>query len=217
MPQIELTPFLESFLFGAANSLHCACMCGPLALAFGVGGAAAAAYQTGRGLAYAALGTGLGAGGALLGSDRIAAPAAAVAFVLAAGLLVLAVAGDRALRLPGLGQVVRPLLAAVRGLPPLRRAFVCGVATPLLPCGLLWSACAGAAVSGSAVAGGTVMLGFALGSLPLLLLAQHRARALMLRIPPRTLALVQRAALLVAAAVLAVRGAMALSGGGCCH
>jgi uncharacterized protein len=92
-----------------------------------------------------------------------------------------------------------------------------GLATPLLPCGLLWSACAGAAVAGSSLAGGTVMLGFALGSLPLLLLAQTQAGRLARHFGPRTLMWVQRGSMLLAAGLLAWRGILALQGESCCH
>ena len=69
-----MQPLFESFVFGMANSLHCACMCGPLALAFhGTQGPAAGGallYQSGRFASYATVGTGLGAAGAVLGAER---------------------------------------------------------------------------------------------------------------------------------------------------
>jgi sulfite exporter TauE/SafE len=212
-----MSPFFESFVFGAANSVHCACMCGPLALSWGGGALGSAAWQGGRLLAYTLIGTGLGTFGVALGSDRIATPTAWIAFVLAAGLLLLATVGERgAVRIPGLGAAVQRVLQAGRALPPPGRALLLGAATPLLPCGLLWSACAGAAVAGSAADGAAVMAGFAAGSLPLLFVAQTRAASLARRFSPRALALVQRAAMLGVAALLVWRGATAF-GGGCCH
>jgi sulfite exporter TauE/SafE len=95
------------------------------------------------------------------------------------------------------------------------RALLLGATTPLLPCGLLWSACAGAAVAGSALAGAEVMAGFALGAVPLLLLAHANAPSLARRLPPATLAWIQRGAMLSAAALLVWRGMQAKSGG-CC-
>lgn len=82
---------------------------------------------------------------------------------------------------------------------------------------MLWSACAGATLAGGAIAGGVAMLGFALGSLPLLLLAQTQAVPLARRFGPRTLAIVARATMLVAAGVLVWRGIAAQSGGCCGH
>jgi sulfite exporter TauE/SafE len=213
-----MTPWLESFVFGAANSLHCACMCGPLALAFQGGAKGAWAYHAGRTAAYGLVGVGLGGLGAVCGTRTIATPTAWVAFVLAGGLLVLALVGERgALRVPGLGSVLPRLLAASRALSPGVRAGLFGMATPLLPCGLLWAACGGACVSGSALAGGSVMTGFALGSLPLLLLAQTQMGSLARRFGPTVLQRVQRSAMLLAAAILVWRGVVSMQGGSCCH
>ena len=58
----------DSFVFGAANSVHCACMCGPLALAFGGGRSGAVTYQLGRTMSYALVGSILGVTGKALGS-----------------------------------------------------------------------------------------------------------------------------------------------------
>lgn len=212
-----MTPLFESFVFGAANSVHCACMCGPLALAFGGGVQGASAYHAGRTLSYGALGVVLGGIGAVFGARELSTPSAWVAFVLAAGLVLLALVGERgAVNIPGLGRVVQAAMARARTLRPLLRSGLLGLFTPLLPCGLLWAACAGAAVAGSPLAGGAVMLGFALGSLPLLFLAQTQVGALLRRFGPRALANVQRLAMLSAAALLLWRGWVSMQGTGCC-
>ena len=213
-----MTPWFESFVFGAANSVHCACMCGPLALCFQGGARGAMAYHLLRTISYGAVGVGLGGIGASLGSRQLGTPTAWVSFVLAAGLIVLALLGERgALKIPGLGQLLQRAMAKSRGLSPTWRAGLLGLFTPLLPCGLLWAACAGAAISGSAIGGGGVMTGFALGSLPLLLLAQTQAVALARRFGPRPLFWLQRGAMLLAAGTLAWRGWIALQGDSCCH
>lgn len=213
-----MTPWFESFVFGAANSVHCACMCGPLALAFQGGAKGAFSYHIGRTVSYGALGVGLGAFGTTVGSREIGTPTAWVSFVLAAGILVLVLVGERgALRIPGLGQLTQRVLGKTRRLPPTWRGLALGLGTPLLPCGLLWSACAGATIAGSALGGGGVMVGFALGSLPLLLLAQTQAGRLAQRFGPHTMRRVQRAAMLLAAGILIWRGALALQGESCCH
>ncbi len=213
-----MTPWFESFVFGAANSVHCACMCGPLALAFQGGVKGAVSYHIGRTSSYGALGVALGAFGTAVGSRELGTPTAWVSFVLAAGILVLALVGERgAIRIPGLGNLAQNVLGRARRLPPTWRAGALGLATPFLPCGLLWSACAGAAVAGSALAGGGVMTGFALGSLPLLLLAQTQAGRLAQRFGPRTMQFVQRGAMLLAAGILIWRGVVAMQGESCCH
>lgn len=213
-----MTPWLDSFIFGTANSLHCACMCGPLALAFQGGTKGAASYHLGRVLSYGAVGVALGGLGSALGAAGLGAGSAWVAFTLALGLVVLALLGERgAMAIPGLGGAIQRAMARTRGWSPTARAGALGLATPLLPCGLLWAACAGASLAGSAVDGGGVMLGFALGSLPLLLLAQTQAVALARRFGPRTLQWLQRGAMLLAAGTLAWRGWLALQGDSCCH
>lgn len=213
-----MTPWFESFVFGAANSVHCACMCGPLALAFQGGARGAVSYHGGRATAYGSIGVGLGGLGSALGSNELGTPTAWVAFVLAGGLLLMVLVGERgAVKIPGLGNALQKVMAATRALSPTARAGLMGLATPLLPCGLLWSACAGAAMAGSALAGGGVMLGFALGSLPLLLLAQTQAGRLAQRFGPTTLRWVQKAAMLLAAGVLVWRGVLAAQGSSCCE
>ncbi|MFM1872811.1 MAG: hypothetical protein RL398_2233 [Planctomycetota bacterium] len=213
-----MTAFVESFVFGVANSVHCACMCGPIAVALHANATSALWYHSGRTVAYGALGVGLGAVGAAFGTRELGAPTAWVSFVLAAGLVMLALTGERGvLRIPGLGGALQSVLRRGRTLPGFARALLLGLATPLLPCGLLWAAFASAAVAGSPLGGGSVMTGFALGSLPLLLFAQLQAHWLTKRFGPTTLLWIQRSAMLVAAGVLAWRGVVAMQGESCCH
>lgn len=213
-----MTLLLESFVFGVVNSIHCACMCGPLALAFQSGKSGAVAYHITRASSYTVLGAALGGLGTVLGSQQLGSPTAYVAFVLAAGLIVLATIGERgAIAIPGLSNALKKAMAKSRGWSSTRRAALLGLFTPLLPCGLLWAALAGAAVAGSALDGGTVMAGFALGSLPLLFLAQTQATRLASRFGPNTVRWVQRTAMLTAAGMLIWRGVISLQGESCCH
>jgi sulfite exporter TauE/SafE len=193
-------------------------MCGPLAVAFHGGTGSSMSYQGGRAISYGLLGVALGGAGAVLGLQQLHVPTAWVAFVLAAGLVVLALIGERGvIRVPWLGDVLQRILQRSRTLQPALRALAMGLATPLLPCGLLWSACTAAMVAGSPLAGGEVMLGFALGSLPLLALAQTIAPALARRWSPIAVQRVQRTAMLLAAGLLVWRGIMAMQGGSCCQ
>lgn len=210
--------WFDSFVFGAANSLHCACMCGPLALTLhgSIGGAMS--YHLGRLLAYGAIGVVLGGLGAVLGAGSLAAPGAVVSFVFAAGILILVLFGDRgALRVPVLSDLAARANARTRRMPPLARALALGLVTPLLPCALLWSTFPGAAVAGSAIDGGGVMAAFALGTLPVLFLAQTLMPWMATRLGPRAVKIVQRTAMLLAAAALIYRGYANLGGGSCCH
>lgn len=209
---------LDSFVFGVVNSIHCACMCGPLALAFQSGTRGAIAYHVMRASSYTVIGAALGGLGTVLGSQQLASPTAYVAFVLAAGLIALVTIGERgAITIPGLSNVLKKAMAKSRGWSPTRRAALLGLFTPLLPCGLLWAALAGATVAGSGIDGGTVMAGFALGSLPLLFLAQTQATRLASRFGPKTVRWVQRTAMLTAAGMLIWRGIVSLQGETCCH
>lgn len=213
-----MTLLFESFVFGAVNSIHCACMCGPLALTFQSGTRSAIAYQLTRAISYTVIGAALGGIGTALGSRQLASPTAYVAFVLAAGLIVLATVGERgAIKIPGLNQLLQRAMSRSRGWSANRRAALLGAFTPLLPCGLLWAALAGAAVAGSPFDGGQVMLGFAAGSLPLLLIAQTQATMLAHRLGPNAMRWVQRTAMLTAAGMLIWRGVVALQGESCCH
>ncbi|GAB4144131.1 MAG: sulfite exporter TauE/SafE family protein [Planctomycetota bacterium] len=207
-----MTPLLESFLFGLVNSLHCAGMCGPLALSLGGG---AWTYQAGRLISYGTLGVVVGSLGRGLGSGELGTPSAWVAFALALGLLMLALVGDASsIRIPVVSRWLARGVAAARALPARRRGAVVGLLTPLLPCGLLWAAVAAAALSGSWLGGAQVMVGFALGAVPLLSLAQ--GLALHRRLSPLALARIRRGAMLLAAAALIWRGAHALGSGSCC-
>ena len=213
-----MTLLFDSFVFGIVNSIHCACMCGPLALAFQGGATGAVAYHITRAVSYTSIGLVLGGLGTVLGSQQLGSPTAYVAFVLAAGLIVLATVGERgAIAIPGLSNTLKKAMSRSRKWSPSKRAAVLGLFTPLLPCGLLWAALAGATVAGSAFDGGTVMAGFALGSLPLLFLAQTQATRLASRFGPNTIRWVQRTAMLTAAGMLIWRGVISLQGESCCH
>lgn len=167
------------------GSLHCAGMCGGLVL-FAVGSDGRprrrlplhVAYHGGRGLAYTLLG--LAAGGLGAATDiaatinenvRASAVVAGVLMVLLGVVALsqnLGVAGITA-RLPK--RVQRATEAAHRwafGLPPLHRAAVVGLLTPMLPCGWLYAFVIVAAGTGSVLFGGVVMAAFWAGTLPVM-------------------------------------------------
>lgn len=201
-----MSAFAESFLLGLVQSLHCATMCGPLASC--VGGSGAVTWHAGRAASYAAAGVALGSLGSGLGTTQLASPGAVAALILAAGLLVTTVFGERVLAIPGFGRIARPLLGAVMRLPLATRGLALGAVSVLLPCGLLWLALAAAAVSGGPVQGAVAMLGFVLGSLPLLVGAQLGLAA----VP----APIRRLLPLVACALLVWRAWSGLWGHSCC-
>ena len=165
-----------AFLLGLVGSLHCAGMCGPLALALpAVGDTTPAyvlgrvAYNAGRIITYCLLGIVFGLAGwtfLLAGLQRWVSIALGVALLL--GLFA-----SRRLAL------ARPVTFAVNQLKArmsvlLRRRSlaglgVLGLLNGLLPCGLVYVACAGAAASGSVLAGASYMTAFGVGTVPMML------------------------------------------------
>jgi sulfite exporter TauE/SafE len=165
-----------AFLLGLFGGLHCAGMCGPLALALPAtrGGRlrfafGRLAYNTGRILTYTLVGAvvglvgktvvlvgvqrwvsiGLGVGllGGWLMSQRLA-PAAAVAALV--------------------GRLKRAMSALLRGR-SIAALGLLGMLNGLLPCGLVYVAAAGAATTSGPLAGAAFMVAFGLGTLPTML------------------------------------------------
>lgn len=165
-----------AFLLGLIGSLHCAGMCGPIAIAQPVTGkttatfiAGRAAYNGGRISTYMLLGLlfgTLGSSFSLLGVQRWVS--------LVAGIVILVVlfaswrhrANVQVSRWVGflkghLGKLLRRT--------GLGATFLLGNLNGLLPCGLVYAACAGAAAAGSSVGGLQYMLSFGLGTIPMML------------------------------------------------
>jgi sulfite exporter TauE/SafE len=151
-------------------------MCGPLALALPPSGTGAVSYATGR-LAYnfgrIITYTVLGLFFGLVGRSLVLAgvqrwTSIALGIFLMAGLLA-----SRKISLGGplyavvgslrshMGRLLRQRTIASLG--------VLGLLNGLLPCGLVYVACAGATVTGSAASGAAYMVVFGLGTLPMML------------------------------------------------
>jgi uncharacterized protein len=165
-----------AFLLGLVGSLHCAGMCGPLALALPAAGNTTpgyvlgrVAYNAGRLVTYCLLGIVFGLAGwtfLLAGLQRWVSIALGVALLL--GLLA-----SRKLALwrpvtSGISQLKSRMSVLLR-----RRSFtalaVLGLLNGLLPCGLVYVACAGAAATGGTLAGATYMTAFGIGTVPMML------------------------------------------------
>jgi sulfite exporter TauE/SafE len=167
---------LTAFVLGLAGSLHCAGMCGPLALALPKTGTGVLSlilgrvgYNLGRILTYCALGLVFGLVGRTLllaGIQRWLSIALGV--VLLAGLVT-----SRRLALwrpvTVLVEQLKSRLSALLR----RRSFAAlvtlGLLNGLLPCGLVYVACAGATVTGGILAGARYMAAFGAGTLPMML------------------------------------------------
>ncbi|MBM3991075.1 MAG: sulfite exporter TauE/SafE family protein [Planctomycetes bacterium] len=161
MSATALVPYLA---LGLAGSLHCAGMCGPLALSFALARGAPRSvdvlcYVVGKAAMYAVLALLAQRSVLALGAREaswVGASRAAFA-VLAAGVMIcVALSGLGWLHLPRwklLGPLEGPWRAAVRGsdeLPLALRGLAFGAANGLLPCGLSWSAIALGAAEGGA-------------------------------------------------------------------
>ena len=165
-----------AFILGLVSSAHCAGMCGPLALAMpgaGTSGprfwAGRLGYNLGRILTYTALGVVFGLVGRTLflaGLQRWLSVGLGAA--LLAGLLI-----SRRL------AWWRPLTALLERFQPnmslllRRRSFgslvALGLLNGLLPCGLVYVACAGAAATSGILAGARYMAAFGAGTAPVML------------------------------------------------
>lgn len=160
------------FVAGLATSLHCAGMCGLLTCGLGIAGrgpalASVGLYHFARLAGYAVAGGLMGFLGGRLGFafDPAGVPWLPVLLILF--LLAIVVGLDKRLgAIPGLGRAMMRIRMKTLRFPPLLRAGVIGLATPLLPCGPLYAMLALALAGGSTVRGVETMLAFGLGALP---------------------------------------------------
>lgn len=178
---------LAGAAIGFLGSLHCVGMCGGIAGAFSAaaprrgGGSDAVlrslAYNAGRIGSYATAGALAGGlGGALAGlggpNGTLALRGLAALLIIAAGLYV-GGWSTFVTRIEALGSALwRRLAPLTRRLGPIGSvpaAFALGALWGWLPCGLVYSALAVAAASGSSGDGALVMAGFGAGTLPAML------------------------------------------------
>jgi len=222
-----------AFVLGLVGSLHCAGMCGPLALALPAAGNTTRAYlpgrlayNLGRIVTYCALGVIFGLVGKTL---LLAGIQRWVSIGLGAALLTGSLTSRRLV-------LWRPVLALVERLKSrmsvlLRRRSLAslgmlGLLNGLLPCGLVYVACAGATATGRVSGGVEYMAAFGAGTVPLML-----AISLLGKLVPLSLRLKLRRAIPVSVCLLAVllilRGMslgipylspdLSVGSAGCCH
>lgn len=168
--------FWLAFMLGLAGSAHCAGMCGPIALALPTGGRRGwalvpnrVAYNAGRVTTYCLLGVVFGLIGrslALAGVQRWVSIGLGVAilvglFVVQARALTMRFALPVAWLKSALGRLIRQQ--------DLRSQYLLGGLNGLLPCGLVYIACVGAAATGGLFSGVQYMLAFGVGTVPMML------------------------------------------------
>ncbi len=168
--------YWTAFILGLVGSLHCAGMCGPLALALPAAGRTAPAfvlgrlaYHLGRLVTYAILGLVFG----LLGRSLLLAGLQRwVSITLGLALFIGLITSRRlAQRFPVPAIVERlksRMSALLRRRSPAALAGL-GLLNGLLPCGLVYVAAAGATATGSLLAGTQYMIAFGVGTVPLML------------------------------------------------
>ena len=164
-----------AFLLALVGSLHCAGMCGPLALALPGGNSTAVfflgriAYNGGRLVTYCVLGAMFGLVGksfALFGWQRWVSLSAGI-FILIALLI--------SSRISLAARASRPITFLKSGLAKLLRqstltsTFSLGLLNGFLPCGLVYAACAAATAASGMVQGVSYMAAFGLGTVPMML------------------------------------------------
>ena len=190
---------------GLITSLHCVGMCGPLACAVcpkrdtsGRRWLALPLYHFGRLISYTLLGCLLGWAGQSLRSFIPTEIPEIVPWAFIALFLIIFLGWEKKWTLrewPWLMRL-RLLLPAPSAGPS--TAFLLGLGTPLLPCGPLYLVFGLALVAGSAAHGAMMMMLFALGTVPLLLLLQEGVMRWQNVVSPITLRQLQRGLALLA-------------------
>jgi sulfite exporter TauE/SafE len=193
-----------AFLLGFVGSAHCAGMCGPLALALPHWGrgqssffAGRLLYNFGRIVTYAVMGALfglLGEGVALAGLQRW------VSLTLGAAILIGLIISPRFINAVPVTRAVAWLKSSLasrlqrRGISTM---FGIGLLNGLLPCGLVYAACAAAISTSDVLSGVRYMIAFGLGTLPMMLAIslmgtklQFALRFKVQRLIPASLALV---------------------------
>ena len=165
-----------AFLLGLVGSLHCAGMCGPLALALPAAGNTTpgyvlgrVAYNAGRIVTYCLMGIVFGLAGRtflMAGLQRWVSIALGVALLL--GLFA---SRKLALSRPvtSLVNQLKSRMSVLLRRRSLTALTVLGLLNGLLPCGLVYVACAGAAATGGMAAGAQYMAAFGVGTVPMML------------------------------------------------
>ena len=172
---------ISALILGLLGSLHCAGMCGPIALSITlikktvftkiVGGIL---YNLGRiftysfmGLIFGFLGTGI----SMFGFQKILSVVAGIVMLLSG--LFLAFRGNFG-AIERISFIDRPFIRKMWiklfSKPGFGSLFLIGVLNGFLPCGLVYMALAGALYTGSLLNGTLYMFAFGLGSAPMLLL-----------------------------------------------
>lgn len=208
-----------AFVAGLVTSPHCVGMCGPIGCAtLPLGQSesslawATASYHLTRALSYMTICLLAGLIGGPVTAAFGAAPARVLPWVMVAFLLAVAFRLDRHFPKPKRWSgLFTKLSLRARKLPRWALGAGLGLLTPLLPCGPLYLIFTVALFSASPVRGAEIGLGFALGTIPLLALAQGGYFRYQGKFSPQRMRWIQCAFALAAAGLITYR--MIASGG----
>ncbi len=205
-------------VLGIGGSLHCAGMCGPLALAVGARTPhLLAAYHAARLLSYGAVGLTIGLIGARVGALTGRPFQVGLSWGLATLLVIvtlwpkIAPSGGR---FSAWAQSVQRQAMSLR---PLQRAIGMGVLTPMLPCGMLYAAFLLALSADRALEGAVVLGVFGLASAPAVVVGHAAFSRLTGRLSPTGQRRARQLMTISAALILFGRGWLQLHGDASCH
>ena len=202
-----------ALIAGLITSVHCVAMCGPLSCAFTPTKANDAnpqfvltCYNLAKLLSYAIVGTLAGTFGSVVIRSVSSSWLNLLPWILVVFFLVVAFRLDRFFPKPiWMGGLYKKMTARYSRLQKPVAAAMIGLASPLLPCGPLYMIFGLALFSGSALKGAEFAIGFGLGTLPLLWLAQSHFMRVQFKVTPMSLIRIQRSLALIAALVVAWR------------
>ena len=168
--------FWPPLILGLVGGLHCAGMCGPLALALPAAGNGAVrvvlgrvAYNLGRIATYALLGVIFG----LFGKSLVLAGIQRWASIGLGAALLIGLFASRKLALwrpvTALVNLLKSSLSGLLRRQSLPASAAFGLLNGLLPCGLVYVACAGATAAGGIMKGAAFMAVFGAGTMPTML------------------------------------------------
>ena len=199
------------FLSSILGSVHCLAMCGPLVGLSGTGLRIAIVHALGRLMTYAMLGAAAGAVGSAidlagnLGAVQRTATLVAGVAILGWGLVQIGVAAGW-LRVRSTSHTAfTSALVQIRTPRAMRRAWLVGVLTGLLPCGWLWAFVVSAAGTGSVGQGALVMVAFWLGTVPGMVGLLALAAPLLVRVRRRLPAITAVVLIVLGLGTLALR------------
>lgn len=220
----EITSSGTALLAGLVTSLHCAGMCGPLACVImptkpGEGDVMtiSTVYHGGRILSYSLLGALAGGVGEFTAGFLENSVIRWLPWLMVLFFIGMAFKLEQYLpKLMALSRWSMRLHAWLRSRSRVQAGFALGVATPLLPCGPLYFAVAAALLAGSSIKGLEFMFTFALGTVPVLWLAQSQFHWLRSKLAPLWMARIRISMALMAALWVGwrLRGTLGFEGPG---